>query len=64
MTPTINLSFLLKGCLRQCFRVEFKISIQRTERAGIQNNIETVIFTGVLHEILKSIFKLTPSGNV
>ena len=40
------------------------ISIQKTKWTNIHNNIETVRFTEVLHEILNLIFKLTRRDNV
>ena len=63
MTPPINLSFLLKK-LAVVFHGRTHSSIQRTEGVDIHNKIQTVVFTAVIHEILNSIFKLTPSGNV
>ena len=58
---------ILVSCLRLLavvFQGRIHVSIQRTKGANICNNIQTVIFTGVLHEILKLIFKITRSRNV
>ena len=37
------------------FQGSIYISIQRTKGANIHNNIQTVIFTGVLYEVFKLI---------
>ena len=46
------------------FQDSIHISIQKTKRANIHNNIQTVRFMEVFHEILNLIFKLTRSDNV
>ena len=43
---------------------DIHVSIQKTKRANIHSNIQTVIFAGVLYEIFNSIFKLKRSSNV
>ena len=40
------------------------IIMQRTKGTYIHNNIQTVIFKGVLHKIFNLILKLTRSGNI
>ena len=56
--------FLVKSLFVVVFQGSIHVIIQRTEGANVQNNIQTVIFTAILHEIFNLIFKLTRSGNV
>ena len=46
------------------FQGSIHSNIQCTKEGNTHNNIETVIFTEVLHEILNLVFKLVLSGNV
>ena len=46
------------------FQGSIHVIIQKTEGANIHNNIQTVIFTAVLHEIFNLISKLTRCDNV
>ena len=54
MVPSINFSFLFKAYG----------SIQRIKVANIHNNIQTVLFTGALHETFNLVFKLRRIYNV